>query len=236
MTTKAAIEEIKFRLGQIKGLQSQIELSTDDIQQLLSLSLRELVEKVDTPSMLIIPYQSVIDVSEYKIAKIDLIMRSNTPYGTTHGLTYDPFYISNTVSIGSQGASGQAGIHSVLQMQAQYAIRAMAQNVVQAELHHFHDLYNKKLYVSYSGQAPISLTILYRPEIQAVEDLPSPIWQSYLMRLAVAHGKVIIGRIRSKYSVSGAPVTVNSEILAEGLSELEKIYEELKQFTGRWVV
>ena len=236
MTTKQAIDEIKFLLGQIKGLKSQIELNEDDVQQLLDLSIRELVEKIDTPSMITLPYSNVIDLSAYKIAKIDMVMRADTPYGTTEGLSYDPFYLSNSVAIGSQGAGGNGGLNSVLQMQAQYAIRAMAQNAVQAELIHFHDLYHKTLTVSYSGQRPRQITLLYRPAIQTIEDLPSPIWASYLIRLATAHGKIIIGRIRSKYTVSGAPVTVNAEILTEGTSELDKLYEELKTFTGRWVV
>lgn len=228
--------EIRFLLGQISGLSSKIELNDEDIQTLLHLSIRELVEKVDTPSMLTLPYSEVIDVSEYKIAKIDAVLRADTPYGTTEGLSYDPFYLSNSVSIGSQGAGGNGGLNSVLQMQAQYAIRAMAQNTVQAELIHFYDRYHKTLAISHSGQRPRAITLLYRPTIQAVEDLPSSIWESYLIRLATAHGKVVIGRLRSKYTVQGAPVTVNTEILAEGIAELEKLYEELKQFTGRWVI
>lgn len=236
MTTDQAKEEIKFLLGKIRGLNTKIELDDTDILTLLQLSLREIIEKVDTPSMLILPYQDVIDVKKYKIARIDVVMRADTPYGTTEGLSYDPFYLSNSVAIGSQGAGGNGGLNSVLQMQAQYAIRAMAQNVVQAELITFHDLYHGTLRVSYSGQRPRALTILYRPILNAIEDLPSPTWETLLIRLATAHGKIIIGRIRSKYAVSGNPVTVDSGILAEGISERDKLYEELKTFTGRWLV
>lgn len=236
MTTAQAISEVKFLLGQINGLPSKIELSDTDIQTLLDLSLRELIERVDTPSVLTIPYAEVIDVSKYKISKIDVVLRAETPYGTTEGLSYDPFYLSNSVSIGSQGTAGNGGLNSVLQMQAQYAVRAMAQNAIQAELVYFYDMYHKTLMVSYSGQRPKAITLIYRPAIQAIEDLPSPIWESYLIRLATAHGKVIIGRLRSKYTVSGAPVTVNSDILSEGLSELEKLYEELQKFSGRRIL
>lgn len=236
MTTDQAINQIKFLLGKINGLKTSIELNDEDIQTLLQLSIRELVERVDTPSVLFLQYQPVINVEKYKIAKIDAVLRTDTPYGTTEGLSYDPFYLSNSVAIGQQGVGGNGGLDSVLQMQAQYAIRAMAQNVVQAELVYFHDLYHNTLTVSYSGQRPHGITLLYRPVIQTIEDLPSPIWETFLIRLATAHGKVIIGRIRSKYAVAGSPVTINTDILAEGTTELEKLYEELKAFTGRWVV
>ena len=112
----------------------------------------------------------------------------------------------------------------------------MAQNTVQAELQYFHDLYHQTLIVSFAGSRPSYITILYRPNIKTVEDLPSPVWQQFLIRLATAHGKVIIGRIRAKYSPQGSPFTVNSEILAEGLDELKAIYEELAPLSGTSVV
>ena len=230
MTTQQAIDRIKFNLGQIKGLQTRIELNEDDIQQLIAMSLDELVDKVDTPSALILPYSEVIDVSKYKISSIDFVTRAEVPYGVSGGVSLDPFYYSSSVLVGN--TVGSANLNSILQLQAAYAVRSMVQNLVQAELIYFHDLYHKTLVVSYSGTKPNAITVLYRPEIQCVEDLPSNVWTSYLIRLATAHGKVIIGRIRAKYTVSGSPVTVNNEILAEGLSELTAIYEELRPLTG----
>lgn len=236
MTTEEAIKRVKFRLGQIKGLKTRIELNEEDIGNLIQMSLDELVDKVDTPSLLVIPYSEIIDVKKYKISSIDHVMRAEVPYGSasTEGIGVDPFYLSSSIAIGS--GVGSASLNSIFELQAAYAVRAMAQNTIQAELIYFHDLYKGILMVSYSGQRPRAISILYRPEIKCVEDLPSNVWITYLIRLAVAHGKIIIGRWRAKYSVQGSPVTLNNEILAEGLSELEKIYEELKPLTGGRVV
>ena len=231
MTTQQAIERVQFRLGKIKGLNTRIELNEEDVGNLIQMALDELIDKVDTPSMLILPYSEVIDVKKYKISSIDFVMRAEVPYGIDAGVSLDPFYLSQSVSIGAGGGSG-ASLNGVLQMQASYAVRAMAQNTIQAELIHFHDMYKGTLMVSYSGVRPAYITILYRPIIQCVEDLPSDVWTTYLIRLATAHGKVIIGRWRAKYTVPNAPMTINNEILAEGLSELEKLYEELKPLTG----
>ncbi len=237
MTTQQAIDRVKFRLGTIKGLNTRIELNDEDVGQLIQMSLDELVDKVDTPSMLILPYTEVIDVKKYKISSIDCVLRAEVPYGVSGGVSLDPFYLSASVSVSNNaGSVGSAALNGVLQLQASYAVRAMAQNTVQAELNYFQDLYKGTLMVSYSGVRPNAITILYRPIINCVEDLPSDVWTTYLIRLATAHGKVIIGRWRSKYSVPNAPFSVNSEILAEGLSELEKLYDELKPLTGSRVV
>ncbi|MCM1323025.1 MAG: hypothetical protein NC218_02465 [Acetobacter sp.] len=237
MTTKQAIERVTFRLGKIKGLNTRIELSEEDVGNLVQMSLDELVDKVDTPSMLILPYSEIIDVKKYKISSIDCVLRAEVPYGVSAGTSLDPFYLSASVGVGTTaGSAGSASLNGVLQMQASYAVRAMAQNTVQAELNYFHDLYKGTLMVSYAGVKPTHITILYRPEIQCVEDLPSNVWTTYLIRLATAHGKVIIGRWRAKYSVANSPATVNSEILAEGLAELDKLYEELKPLTGARIV
>lgn len=230
LTTQQALDRVKFNLGQIRGLNTRIELNEDDVQQLIQMSLDELVDKVDTPSMLILPYSEIIDVSKYKISSIDMVMRAEVPYGVSGGVSLDPFYFSSSVLVGN--VAGSANLNSILQLQASYAVRAMAQNTVQAELVYFHDLYHKTLTVSYSGTRPSAISILYRPEIQCVEDLPSNVWTSYLIRLATAHGKIIIGRIRAKYNVQGTPATVNSEILQEGLNELQALYEELRPLTG----
>lgn len=235
MTTQLAIDRIKLNLGAIKGLGSKIELNEEDIQAILSMSLDELVDKVDTPSVLILPYQDVIDVSKYKIASVDCVLRAEVPYGVSGGVSLDPFYLSTAVAVGSQ--AGSANLNGVLQLQASYAVRAMAQNTVQAELQYFHDLYHKTLAVSYAGTRPNAITVLYRPEIQCVEDLPSNVWVTYLIRLATAHGKCIIGRWREKYSgVSGTPFTVGTAILQEGITELKEIYDELRGLTGGRVV
>ena len=234
MTTEQAINRVKLNLGKIKGLNTRIELSEEDISDIIQMSLDELIDCVDTPSMLTIPYKEVIDVKKYKIASVDLILRAEAPYGAASGTSLDPFYLSQSVQVGS--SAGSANLNGVLQMQASYAIRAMAQNTIQAELVHFHDLYNNTLMVSYSGTRPSYITLLYRPEIQCVEDLPSHTWTKYLIRLATAHGKCIIGRWRAKYSPQGSPIGLNSEILAEGLGELEKLYEELKPLSASHIV
>lgn len=226
LTTDAAIQRVRLRLGQISGLNTKIELDDKDLLGVVSMALDELVEKIDTPSLMVLPYSDVIDLRGKKVASVDFVTRSEVPYGVTDGISLDPFYLSNSVRVGNSTAG--ASLSSVMQTQAMYAIRAMAQNTVQAELVHFHDLHKNTLMVSYSGSRPNAISIMYRPLVECVEDLPSQTWATLLIRLATAHAKIIIGRIRSKYTVAGSPVVVGTEILAEGLQELQSVYDELK--------
>ena len=87
MTTQQAIDRIKFRLGSIKGLGTKIEMNEQDLQELINIALDDLVEKVDSPSMLILPYSEIIDVSKYRIASIDFVTRAQAPYGVSEGVS-----------------------------------------------------------------------------------------------------------------------------------------------------
>lgn len=226
MTTAEAIKQIQFNLGKLDGVKTKLELSEKDLQQVIGNSLRELTTKMDTPAIVMVPFAPVIDLCPYKIAEIVFIMRSQAPAGVSMGAGLDPFYMS---AIGGITTPGTANTHTILQTQAQYAIRAMAQNTVQTELQYMTDLYAKKLYVSYAGVQPQGLTIVYKPVLETVEDLPSDHWTTILLQLATAHSKIVLGNLRSKYSVSNSPVQINgSELVSQGKEELAKVYEQLK--------
>lgn len=226
MTTAEAIKQIQFNLGKLDGIKTRLELSEKDLQQVIGNSLRELTTRVDTPAVLIVPFSSVIDLSFYKIAEIIFVMRSEPPTGVSMGAGLDPFYMSSVAGVSQPNS---ANTHAILQTQAQYAIRAMAQNTVQAELQYMTDLYAKKMYVSYAGVQPQALSIVYKPKLEVVEDLPSDYWTTLLIQLATGHSKIVLGNLRSKYSVSNSPMQLNgAELVSQGKEEVAKVYEALK--------
>lgn len=226
MTLQAAIDEIKLKLGVSSGMGTKIELNNKDLTMLVQSSLRQLTTYMDTPKFLTVPYQDTIDITNLKIASIVNIMRSEAPAGVMQGVSLDPFYLSGVTSVQTDGT---VSAHGIMQTQIQYAVRAMMQNTVQEDLSYMTDLYNKKLFVSYSGIKPTNITIIYKPIVESIEDLPSDYWVNYLIRLAVAHGKIVIGEIRTKYSVPNSPMQVNgTETLAAGREELTATLEELK--------
>ena len=226
MTLQATIEEIKFKLGASSGMGIKLELNNKDLTMLTQSSLRQLTTYMDTPKFVTVPFSDSIDISKLKLASVINIMRAEAPAGVMQGVSLDPFYLSGVTSVQTDGT---VSTHGIMQTQIQYAVRAMMQNTVQEDLSYMTDLYNKKLFVSYSGIKPTNITIIYKPIIESVEDLPSDYWVNFLIRLAVAHGKIVIGEIRTKYSVPNSPMQVNgNELLTAGREELTTTLEELK--------
>lgn len=229
MTFDAVLKEVQFKLGRTEGMGSKIELNNKDLTMVISSSLRELSGFMDTPKFATVPFQDQIDISKLKLASVINIMRAETPAGGMEGVSLDPFYLSQGTRV---TFPGQPNNNSILQTQAMYAIRAMAQNTVQDELSYMTDLYNQKLYVSYSGIKPNRITIIYRPVIESVEDLPSSEWVNYLIELAVAHGQIIIGMLRTKYTAPNAPYSVGAQILEQGNTGLAAVREKLERMKG----
>lgn len=227
MTLQAVIDEIKLKLGSASGIGTKLELNNKDLTTLVQSSLRELTTYMDTPKLVTVPFQNAIDISNLKIANVINVMRAEPPAGVMQGVSLDPFYLSSVTAI--KPGDGSTDAHGIMQTQIQYAVRAMMQNTVQEDLSYITDLYNKKLYVSYSGIKPNMVTIVFKPAIESVQDLPSDYWTSYLVRLSIAHSRIVIGEIRVKYSVPNSPMQVNGqEILSQGREELTQIMEELR--------
>ena len=228
MKLKAALKELKLKLGGSGIVFNDLEIGTPELTQILDFSLRELTSCIDTPAMITVPYQEIINLKSHKVDSIMWVVRAEPRTGSiVGGGVTDPVYASSLAV--QPGKSASANYSAVLRTQLNYLVASMAQNTVQSDLAWQTDYYNKTLMVTYSGVRPSELTIFYRPIIESIEDLPSHFWYDYVIRLALAHSKVIIGNIRSKYTVQSAPIQVNTGILDEGKAELEQVRSELRE-------
>ena len=66
------------------------------------------------------------------------------------------------------------------------------------------DKHNHKLYINNYSSVPNSITIEYIPKLTSVEDIKSDYWIDILIKLCVALTKVVLGRIRTRYTSSNA--------------------------------
>ena len=228
MDMKSAIREVRLKLSGEGVVYNDLELGRSELTQIIEFSLRELTSCIDTPAEITVPFTDVIDLSGYKIDSVMWVCRAEPRTGSIvgGGIT-DPFYASSVSTKPGYNASA-ANYSAVLRTQLNYLVAAMAQNTVQSDLAYQTNYYNKTLKVTYSGVRPNEITIFYRPVIEKVEDLPSHYWYNYVIRLAIAHAKIIIGGFRSKYTISAAPFTVNAGIGEDGKAELQAIREELR--------
>ena len=87
-----------------------------------------------------------------------------------------------------------------------------------------------KLYVNYSDGMPNRLTIEYIPRLENVNEIQGDYWIDILSRLALAHTKILLGRIRTRYTQSNALWTQDGEtLLDEGNKELEDLRTRLQE-------
>lgn len=77
-------------------------------------------------------------------------------------------------------------------------------NAISTDLAFTEDRHNNKLYINHYMSSPSRITIEYVPKINSVEDIKSDYWIDMLVKLSVAMTKQILGRIRTRFTQSGA--------------------------------
>jgi hypothetical protein len=77
--------------------------------------------------------------------------------------------------------------------------------------------------------APNAITIEYIPRLKTVEDIKSDYWIDILIKLSVALTKIILGRIRTRFTQSNALWAQDGEkLLEEGNTEYKELREVLR--------
>jgi hypothetical protein len=88
------------------------------------------------------------------------------------------------------------------------------------------------LYINVATNTPVRVTIEYVPRYDNVEEFVSDYWIDMLVRLCVANAKVVVGRIRSRYSQANALWSQDGEtLLTEGTTELTELRNYLQANT-----
>jgi hypothetical protein len=87
----------------------------------------------------------------------------------------------------------------------------------------------KKLYINKATAIPNLITVEYIPKLKSVEDIKSDYWIDILIKYCVAMTKVVLGRIRTRFTQSNALWTQDGDkILEEGNTELKELREILR--------
>jgi len=102
-------------------------------------------------------------------------------------------------------------------------------NTMSTDLSYKEDRHNNKLYINGNMSKPRAITIEYVPKITCVETIKSDYWIDILIRLSVALTKIVLGRIRTRFSQSNALWGMDGEkLLEEGNTELKELREILR--------
>lgn len=218
-------DEIKLELT---GGIVELELSDSDIDKIIFYSMRELNRYYDSTVLITVPFSSCIDLSEYAINSILRIYRANAISTDVQGnRVMDPLLASQW-----QLLSGYGNMHQLQDYSYNYQswnTLLQIRNTTSTDLAYRFDKASKKLYINISSNTPATITIEYVPILNNPEEITSEYWTDILLRLAIARTKLILGRVRTRFTQSNALWVQDGETLInEGTNELNNLRETLQ--------
>lgn len=235
MERQAYIDEIRFKLT---GGVLNLELDDKALNQLLDSSFREIQRYIDLTSFVTVPFERCIDMNKINNGHINAVVKvyRSDGYMTTggdissDGMEVDPMYAQQWQLI-----SGIGNLNNFSDYAYNYAAwntLLQIRNTTSTDMMHMFDRNTNKLYINVSSGVPSNVTIEYVPRFDDVSEVYSDFWIDVIIRMAVALGKVTVGRIRTRYTQSNALWQQDGQtMLDEGNSELSTLREELKAST-----
>ena len=228
MDITAYRDEIKLRLT---GGVLDTELSDDVLDRIINASLREIQRYICSTKLITIPFKRCIDLTEYKVNSVSRVFRTQG-YATDNAelsLT-DPMYVSQWQLL--TGPGNLSNFQNYTYNYMTWNTMLQMRNTTSTDLAFIFDKSENKLYINTASDMPSKITIMYVPRYDSVEDVNSDYWIDMICRLAVANAKVIVGRIRSKYTQTNALWTLDGEaLLNEGNTELTELRNYLQTNT-----
>lgn len=228
MDLQAYIEQIKLELS---GGLLELEITDDVIAQVVNMSLREIQRYITTTRLATIEYKSCIDLSKCGVSSVTNVYRAKgylASDSTDNASTmFDPMYAAQWQLLGGVG-----GMWNMTNWSLNYgAWNTMLQtrNTVSTDLIFRFDKSTSKLYINVAFDKPNYITIEYIPRYDDVSQVVSDYWIDELFKLALARCKVILGRIRSKFTQSNALWVMDGPtMLEEGNKEYEALRTHLE--------
>jgi hypothetical protein len=102
-------------------------------------------------------------------------------------------------------------------------------NTMSTDMSFKEDRHNSKLYISNAASVRGAVTIEYIPKLKTVEQIKSDYWIDILQKMSIAMTKIVLGRIRTRFTQSNALWTQDGErMLEEGNTDLKELREVLR--------
>ena len=229
MKLEDVLSEIKLELT---GYVLDMEITDETLVSVVKKALRELERFWDETTLLTVPYSSCIDLSgdffEEQVSSIVKVYRTEGTGESNTGLSVlnDPVQMAQ-FAIFSNGGT-MYNLNDYVMNYASWMTLNKIRNTMSTDLSFKEDRHNKKLYIN-NYNAPRMITIEYIPKLKSVEDIQSDYWIDILIKYCVALTKIVLGRIRTRFTQSNALWTQDGDkILEEGNTELKELREILR--------
>lgn len=230
MKLEQVLDEIKLELT---GLVLEMEIEDSTLKQVVNKALRELERYWDETTMVTVPFAPCIDLSgddfDEHVSSIVRIYRTEGIGGNGSGVNAmtDPMFAQQWLLFSNAGT--MYNLTDYILNYASWSTVSQIKNSMSTDLSFKEDRHNKKLYINNYMSAPNAITIEYIPRLKSVEDIKSDYWIDILVKLSVALTKIILGRIRTRFTQSNALWAQDGEkLLEEGNTEYKELRETLR--------
>lgn len=230
MKIEDIIDEIKLELT---GYLLEMEIEDETLVAVVKKALRELERFWDETTMITVPFASCIDLSgdffKEQVSSIVKVYRTEGLGDSTTGVsvTTDPLQMAQ-FAIFSNGGT-MYNLNDYMLNYASWMTTTQIKNTMSTDLAYKEDRHNNKLYISKTGGSSSLITIEYIPKLKTVEDIKSDYWIDILIKYCIALTKVVLGRIRTRFTQSNALWAQDGErMLEEGNTELKELREILR--------
>lgn len=227
MEMASYLNEIRLELT---GNLLHLEIDDNTLTQVVNKAFREVQRYIDVTRLMTIPFTPCIDLSNSKISSISKVFRTSGYLGdqnSTNSLMADPMYAQQWMIFSNGGT--MYNLNDWVMNYASWNTLLQLRNTATTDLAFRQDKQAKKLYINCALDRPDRITIEYIPFFTSVEDVDSDYWTDIILRLSVALTKIILGRIRGRFTQSNALWTMDSEqLLSEGTDELKSLRETLR--------
>ena len=228
MTMQEVIAEIKLELT---GYILDVEIDDTTIESVVKKSMRELERYWDETTLVTIPFSSCIDLAnseldlKEKVSTIVKVYRTDAIGETTK--TGDPAYMQQWMLFSNGGTMYNLNDY-ILNFSAWNTLLRI-KNTMSTDLSFIEDKHNNKLYINHYLDTPSRITVEYIPKLTDIEAIKSEYWIDILIKMSTAMTKIVLGRIRTRFTQSNALWTQDGEkLLEEGNSERKELLEILR--------
>lgn len=202
--------------NQLGGQVLDLELKPENIKEIVEQAFEEIKHYMTDTYTVTVPYANCIDLKDYNIDSVESVLR-----GQDSILTGIPFQMP------AMDLMNVTGVYRLDDYTNALLIKRNL-NILATDMEFMWDKPNRKLYVYANPNIPTYVTINFKPEYFSVEDIREDFWETQLRKLALGMCKVILGRIRSKYTSNSAKYQLDGNtLLAEGNSEIQQVRQFL---------
>ena len=230
MTLKDVIEEIKLELT---GVVLELEIEDETIALAVKKTLRELQRYWDESTIVNVPYASCIDYSGTPLEDSSSIVKVYRTVGVgnaddaSNSLTMDPLYAQQWMIFSNAGT--MYNLQDYVLNYASWNTLSQIRNTMSTDMAFREDKHAHKLYLNNNMSSPGMVAVEYIPKLHSVEDIKSDYWQDVLVRMSLAQTKIMLGRIRTRFTQSNALWAQDGEkLLEEGNTDIKELRETLR--------